>query len=301
MRPPNAPQIAAEAPVAVRVFAPAKINLSLHVGAPLANGRHPLASIVSFADVGDVLTLERGENALTLTGPFAAALTGENLISRALAALGVSARVSLEKNLPVASGIGGGSADAAAALRGARALFDLKADDAELGAIAARLGADIPVCIASQPAWMTGAGEVIQALALPELHAVLVNPGVALATAAVYARFDALGAARPVLDALPPPAWPAAQDAIAGLMAMTNDLEPAAIDLAPEIGAVLEELRGAANVRLARMSGSGATCFALVSDARAARALADAIRTRHGGWWAAPIRLGAIDAAPRPI
>jgi 4-diphosphocytidyl-2-C-methyl-D-erythritol kinase len=281
----------------VSVFAPAKVNLSLHVARPRADGRHPLVSVVAFADVGDVLTIEPGETALTLSGPFAAALDGENLILRALAMIGFSARVHLEKNLPVASGIGGGSADAAAALRGANALRKRPLSEPELMAKAAMLGADIPACILCQPAVMRGAGEILAPLAMPALDAVLVNPGVGVATAAVYRRFDEMGLGADVEGDQPPP-WRDSGAAIAALKGMRNDLEAPARALEPAIGDVLERL-ARPEVLLGRMSGSGATCFALMSDRTGAETLAAALSAERFPWWVRAVRIGAVDAAPQ--
>ena len=277
--------------MSVRIFAPAKINLSLHVGPLGADGRHPLASVVAFADVGDVVTLEEGDG-LSISGPFAAALDGENLITRALAALGVTARVHLEKNLPIASGIGGGTADGAAALIGANQLLRLGHHASALEGFAAALGADGPVCVAGRPAFMTGGGEQVVEIELPPLDAVLVNPGAPLATAAVYRKFDELSAAA-LLPAHAPPHWRTRAEAIAALTEMRNDLEPAARALAPAIGDVLAVLKTAPGVPLARMSGSGATCFAILDDATAAQSLARDLLAAHPGWWVRPARLGA--------
>lgn len=275
----------------VTAFAPAKINLALHVGPPQADGRHPLSSLVAFAYIGDRVMLEEGEG-FSVTGPFASSLAGEtdNLVTRALACVapGRSVHARLEKMLPVASGIGGGSADAAAALRAARKFFALDLNDTALEAHAATLGADVPACIRAQPAIMTGTGETLQPFALASMHAVLVNPGVALSTASVYRRFDQIGAFGAL--ALDPNDLPSAR----------NDLEAAACALAPEVGVVLEVLRGRSGVRLARMSGTGATCFALVDDAATARRVAETVIAAHPHWWVRGTRLGVgpVDGPP---
>jgi 4-diphosphocytidyl-2-C-methyl-D-erythritol kinase len=278
----------------VGVFAPAKINLTLRVAPPRADGRHPLESVVVFADAGDVLTLEAGPSALTISGPFALALEGENLISRALAMLGVEARVHLEKNLPVASGIGGGSTDAAAALRGANMLFALGLSDHELEERAAVLGADVPVCVRARPVFMEGIGERLTPIDCPEVHAVLVNPGTAISTADVFKRFDqmALGS---VLSAQAPH-WRDQRDLLAGLRASGNDLEAPARALGP-IATVIERLAAGEGVRFARMSGSGATCFAVVDAPQHAQSLAHLVQDAQPTWWVKPVRLGAIDAS----
>jgi 4-diphosphocytidyl-2-C-methyl-D-erythritol kinase len=287
---------------AVRAFAPAKINLALHVGPPRADGRHALASIVAFCDAGDWIELEEGPPDLTVTGPFGTALAGEadNLVTRAIALVAPerAVRVRLEKNLPVASGIGGGSADAAAALRAVRLLLDLPLSDGELARLAGMLGADAPACVHSRAAVMRGTGEDIAPIVLPDLFAVLVNPGVPLSTAAVYRRFDER-AAWGSLDIQAPPSD--ARSAITALDGMRNDLEAAGADLAPEIGAVLAALRALDGVRLARMSGSGATCFGLADDLAAARRLADRLRQAHPDWWTCGVRLGEIDVLPMRV
>lgn len=285
-RQPNRPMI--------RVFAPAKINLALHVTGRRADGYHLLDMLVAFADVGDDLTIAPADTAqLHVLGPESAGLTGgANIITKV--AQDFAARpyaITLHKNLPIASGIGGGSADAAAAFRGIAAL--------QGGADAARLiqiGADVPMCLASQPARVRGIGEDI--LPLPQmarLHAVLVNPRVPLSTPSV---FNALiqkenAPIADLPDRLDDPAvlldWLAWQ---------RNDLQAPAIGIAPQIGNALAALKGAV---LARMSGSGASCFGIYNSAAAARAAADEIRRDHPDWWCAPTILGAPDITPQVI
>jgi 4-diphosphocytidyl-2-C-methyl-D-erythritol kinase len=291
--------------MSVSVFAPAKINLSLHVGSPRADGRHPLASVIAFADVGDRLTLARGPARLAVHGLFAEPLLAEaapeaNLVTRALAVLGVTADIELEKRLPLASGIGGGSADAAAALRGANLLHDLRLAPEDLEARGFALGADVPACVRCRPAFMTGAGETLSDLILPALSAVLVNPGAPAPTGAVYRLFDEMGLGGD-LSGETAPVWTSADAAIAGLVGLRNDLEAPACRLAPIISVVLARLRKGPGVRLARMSGSGATCFALVDAAGAAQALTRALRAERPDWWVIPVTLSAIDAAPRAL
>jgi 4-diphosphocytidyl-2-C-methyl-D-erythritol kinase len=300
-------------PVRLRALAPAKVNLYLHVGAPEANGYHPLSSLVVFADVGDVVTLEPAEAfGLEITGPFAAELKDDpdNLIARAARAFcdasGLSripARFFLDKQLPIASGVGGGSADAGAALRLMRAALAGAPDEPELARAAARLGADGPMCLASRPAVASGYGEVLgPAPRLPEVHAVLVNPRVPSPTGPVYRAYDQAvdprGAAAP--DA---PDVVADVDALAEVLAGTrNDLEAPAVRLAPQIGVVLEALRAAPEARFARMSGSGATCFALCADGDRAQALAGRLARAQADWWIQPCRLGGPwpEAVPGP-
>jgi 4-diphosphocytidyl-2-C-methyl-D-erythritol kinase len=280
--------------------APAKLNLHLHVGAPESDGRHPLESIVVFADVGDEIEASPApELGLAIEGPFAAALPdpADNLALRAASRLreraGVArgAAILLTKNLPVASGIGGGSTDAAAVLRALNALWDLRLPAAQLREIGAGLGADVPACIAARPCWMTGTGEAFTPIAFPEVHAVLVNPRVAVATGDVYRRFDEMklgGAFRRAA----PPVWRDSAEAVAGLSALRNDLTAAAISVAPEIQAALDALAGDARAPLARMSGSGTTVFALTRDAAVATALAAELMRARPEWWVRPTRLG---------
>ncbi|MCB4824157.1 4-(cytidine 5'-diphospho)-2-C-methyl-D-erythritol kinase [Roseicella aerolata] len=268
--------------------APAKVNLYLHVTGRRADGYHLLDSLAVFGPAADALALAPAEDlSLALEGPFGESLAAEpdNLVLRAARALataaGVPARaaITLTKRLPVASGIGGGSADAAAALRGLDRLWGLGLPESRLAVIAAPLGADIPVCIASRPARMQGVGEVLSAApALPPCGLLLVNPGVALATPAVF---------RARTGGFTPPAelpafWPDAAAMARGLAETRNDLEPPAIALCPVIAEVLAALRALPGCLLARMSGSGATCFALFPDAAMARAGAGML---PGAWW----------------
>jgi 4-diphosphocytidyl-2-C-methyl-D-erythritol kinase len=277
----------------VRVHAPAKINLFLHVTGKRPDGFHDLQSLVAFADAGDELIMERGRGfSLDIWGPFAAGLTGDadNLVLKAARALdeylGLSegAHFTLIKNLPVASGIGGGSADAAAALRGLIELWH-RPDGAvqEVGAVAPRLGSDVPVCLLSRTAWMEGRGEHVKLLPqMPGVHLVLVNPGVAVSTADVFRRLT-IRAGGPLLS--PPPGFGSLAALVDYLKSTRNDLEAPALAIAPIIGKVLEALarEGAA---FTRMSGSGATCFGLFETAERASAAADAIAKAEPSWWA---------------
>lgn len=278
--------------------APAKINLLLQVTGRRADGYHLLDSLVVFAAVGDWLEA-RPAAALTLrlAGPFAASLTGaDNLVlkaARALqaaAAVAAGADITLHKELPVASGIGGGSADAAATLRLLARLWRVE-DSALLARLAPGLGADVPVCLAGQPCRMSGIGELLQPIAdLPQLFLVLANPGQPLATKAVFAR-----RAGPFSAAVPPP--PSGADAVAFaayLAATRNDLETPALALLPVIGEVLAALRAQAGCLLARLSGSGATCFGVFAEKAAAEAAAGRLAAEHADWWlrATPILTG---------
>ena len=268
--------------------APAKVNLTLHVTGRRADGYHLLDSLVVFGPAADVLHAVPAEGlSLTLEGPFAGGLAAEadNLVLRAARALAgwagrsLGAALVLEKHLPVASGIGGGSADAAAALVLLSRLWGLAVPDGALMALAAGLGADVPVCLAGRPTCMGGIGELLTpAPALPACGMLLVNPGVALATTDVFRarRGDFTQAA------VWPAAWPDAAAMARDLARGGNDLEPPALSLCPAVADVLAALREAPGCLLARMSGSGATCFGLFGDAAAAAA---AGRYLPAAWW----------------
>jgi 4-diphosphocytidyl-2-C-methyl-D-erythritol kinase len=289
-------------------FAPAKVNLYLHVGAPYAgegggDGYHPICSLMAFADVGDrVSTFEAEALALRVTGPFARELSGEgdNLMLRAARALIAEARrpvapvgLTLEKRLPVASGLGGGSSDAGAALRLLREALGLALDDTRLQAVAASLGADGAACLWGAPTMAEGRGEQLApAPALPPLDAVLVRPPVALSTAEVYRRFDEMGRFSEMTPPAAPEAFEDAADLAAWLAGQRNDLEAPAIATAPAVGAVLETLAGEPEALLARVSGSGGTCFALCGSDIEAETLAERIEAMAPTWWVQRCRLG---------
>ncbi|MGU3327419.1 4-(cytidine 5'-diphospho)-2-C-methyl-D-erythritol kinase [Methylobacterium mesophilicum] len=280
--------------------APAKVNLTLHVlGRRAGDGYHELESLVAFAGTADRLTLHPGAAlGLTVSGPTAgpAGPTDDNLVLRA--ARGLAARVPnlrlgafhLVKRLPVAAGIGGGSSDAAAALRLLACLNDLPLNHAALIAAARETGADVPVCLDPRARMMRGAGEEIgPVLGLAPLPAVLVNPGVPVPTAPVFKALGLAvgqtrdGAAHPeIAEGL------SADALVASLAPARNDLEAPALTVAPVIGEALAALRARDGCRLARMSGSGATVFALFADRRAAVQAAAALRTAHPNWWVAP-------------
>ena len=270
------------------IFAPAKVNLALHVLGRRADGYHDLDSIVAFADVGDRLTFApAGAFSITADGPFASALPAaeDNIITRAWpAASAIAARRGLElppaavhltKNLPVASGIGGGSANAAAALRGFLRMAGIETLDQEIMAAALKLGADVPVCLFGKACRMQGIGDCITPLEdFQPLRAVLVNPLVAVSTPAV---FRELGLEKgenfnaPITDQSDPSCW-------------RNDLAEPAIALAPVIGEVLAVLKSLPGVAKVFMSGSGATCFVLTDAAVAATGL-------NADWWFAATTL----------
>ncbi len=266
----------------LRRFAPAKVNLFLHVTGRRGDGYHLLDSLAVFPAVGDVVGAAPGEGlTLRITGRFGAVLRAEpdNLLLRAARALRPEGEIalSLEKNLPVASGIGGGSADAAAALRLLARCWGV---ETPLEAIALGLGADVPVCLESRPARMGGIGEVLSpAPVLPRFGMVLVNPGVAVPTPAVFRARR--GDFRPA--AVLPEGWADAAGMVADLARCANDLQAAAIGIEPVIGEVLRALAALPGALLARMSGSGATCFALFATPEEAAAAAEAIN--RPGWW----------------
>ncbi|MEW5704540.1 MAG: 4-(cytidine 5'-diphospho)-2-C-methyl-D-erythritol kinase [Pseudomonadota bacterium] len=286
---------ASGAPGEFWLSAPAKLNLYLHVLGERDDGYHLLNSLVAFAGLRDELVFRPDDTlSLSIRGPFAPALEEvpleENLVLRAARrlaeAIGVrqGAAITLVKNLPVAGGIGGGSADAAATLRGLIRLWGVAWEPGLLGALGLALGADVPVCLAGQAAFLGGIGEELTpAGKLPEAGLVLVNPGVALSTAAV---FRAHGKA--VSEAAPIRSLPGDAEGLAEfLKARRNDLTEAALRQAPVVGEALEEIAGTAGCLLARMSGSGATCFGLYRDLAAAKAAAAALRRRPSGWWIA--------------
>lgn len=282
---------------ALRALAPAKVNLFLHVGPPRDDGYHPLVSLAAFADLGDAVTARRADGlSLTVEGPFGAGLaTDDNLILTALRALGARTgvepglAVTLDKRLPVASGLGGGSSDAAAALKLARRVLKLDIDDAGLAAVARAIGADGPMCVAARAAWAEGLGETLTPEPrLPPLHAVLVNPGVPSPTGAVYRAYDAAprAADRPAA----PADWSAAA-VIAWLSSQRNDLEAPAVRLNPVIGEALAAVGGDPDVRLVRMSGSGATVFGLTADRAGAAAAAARLSGARPAWWVRAVSL----------
>jgi 4-diphosphocytidyl-2-C-methyl-D-erythritol kinase len=275
--------------------APAKINLTLHIHGRRLDGFHELESLVAFTASGDTLTLEPGDLALAIDGPTAQAAgpMDDNLViaaARALAQRVPGLRMGgfhLMKRLPVAAGIGGGSSDAAAALRLLARLNAMAPDDARLFDAAAQIGSDVPVCLAAQARMMRGRGEVLGPLiALPQLFAVLVNPGVPVETKAVFSRIGLEPGAQSGFGGHPPIGEkPSRDELFAALKKGRNDMEDAASVIAPVIGHCLAVLAAARGARLARMSGSGATCFALFDDCRAAKAAGCVIRRDHPEWW----------------
>jgi len=283
-------------------FAPAKVNLFLHVGPLAADGYHPLASLMVFADVGDTVSVQAAEAPeLQVTGPFGSLIEDgpENLVVQAARALFEYVkgpqppfRLLLDKQLPVAAGLGGGSSDAGATLRLLNSALDLAIQDEMLSAIAARLGADGPVCLWGRSAIARGRGDRLSAPpTFAPVNAVLVNPRVPSSTGAVYRAYDEAGA--PGGDDLPPlpDAFESPEEMAAILSWCRNDLEAPAVRLAPAIGVVLEALRGEPETLLARMSGSGATCFALCAGDIEAEGLAERLRSMRPDWWVRRCRL----------
>ena len=278
----------------------AKVNLTLRVVGRRVDGYHDLESVVAFADCADKLTLKPGgELSLTTTGPLAQACgaTADNLVLKAASLLAEEVpglklgAFTLEKVLPIAAGIGGGSADAAAALRLLAQLNRLALDDERVLDVALATGADVPVCLSSRACDMTGVGETLLPLNLPKLPSVLVNPRVPVATKDVFA---ALGLRNGELlvgatDVIESPAWPDDGASISqwvdALSIVNNDLEAPAIRVQPAISDVLSALGAADGMLLSRMSGSGATCFAIFADAARAHAASEQIRRDHPSWW----------------
>ncbi len=264
----------------------AKINLALHVRRRMPDGYHALETLFAFCADGDVLTAEPADAlSLAIEGPFGAGLSAgpDNLVLRAAEALRAAAGTTagaalrLDKRLPVASGIGGGSADAAAALRVLARLWGIAVQPETLHGIAATLGADVPACVASRTCRGEGRGDALDFLderALAGMPVLLVNPRVAVPTGPVFQRWDGL-------DRGPL----ATGDALAAALAGRNDLEPPARAMQPVIGEVVEALSARVGVVLARMSGSGATCFALFDDIAARDAADAAIAAAHPDWW----------------
>lgn len=275
--------------------APAKINLFLHIGPTRPDGLHDLASLFVFAKAGDVVRAAPADTlSLTICGPHSASLQGlpekDNLVWRAVemlrdfAGVDTGARITLQKNLPIAAGVGGGSADAAATLRALVRLWRVEISEDALVRLAFRLGADVPACLSCSPVNVSGAGEQIsKGPTLPPLWVCLVNPGVAMPTGPIFSAFD---------QAHPAPLPPlllhmgaANYRSLEALMeGSRNDFEPFALVRAPQIRAVLQELSVAPGALGARMSGSGATCFALFASRSAAVRTANRARAR--GWWA---------------
>jgi 4-diphosphocytidyl-2-C-methyl-D-erythritol kinase len=287
---------------ALRDPAKAKLNLTLEVLGRRPDLYHEIRSLVAFAALGDGLELEPGQDlSLTVDGPFAAALSGDNLViaaaeaARSKASAITLGRFHLTKILPVAAGLGGGSADAAAALRLLAGANQGILDEESWREIAEVLGSDVPACLSSRPALVTGRGEVVTPVGgFPPCAVVLANPGLPLAAASVYGVLVSS-------DLLASPEQPAEALDFGGSFRRLidhaarrgNDLEPAALSLAPVVGEVLAALRRCQGAHLARLSGSGPTCFALFATEDEAKLAAASLKAAHSQWWVAATRLEA--------
>lgn len=281
-------------------FAPAKVNLFLHVGPKADDGYHPICSLMAFADVGDTVAVQGAEQPeFEVTGPFAGPLDGhDNLVVRAAELLLATVRgprpplrLILDKRLPVAAGLGGGSSDAGATLRLLRDALELGTPDEMLEAIAGQLGSDGVACLWGRTVIAEGRGELLSpAPAMPTLDAVLVNPRVPSPTGEVYRAYGGGAADRPHL----PERLDSAEEVAAWLSLCRNDLEAPAVALNPVIGEVLETLAGEPETLLARMSGSGATCFALCAGDIEAEGLAERLGSMRPDWWVRRCRLAGL-------
>jgi 4-diphosphocytidyl-2-C-methyl-D-erythritol kinase len=291
----------ADTAATVAEAARAKLNLDLLVLGRRPDGYHELDSLVVFADVGDRLAFEpAGDLALAATGPFASELPapGDDIVLRAARLLADEtnparggARIRLEKNLPVAAGIGGGSADAAATLRGLNRLWGLGLDGAALREVGLALGADVPVCVHGRPARLRGVGERLDPVrGLPEIPLVLANPRRPLPTGRVFAALDPDLPRPPREEGLP--ARASLPRLVAWLLDTRNDLEAPAVELEPAVAEALGLLRAEPDCWLARMSGSGATCFGVFTRPEAALAAAERLRAARPGWWIEATRAG---------
>jgi 4-diphosphocytidyl-2-C-methyl-D-erythritol kinase len=293
----------------ITVFAPAKINLYLHIAGRREDGYHDLDSLVVFADIGDRVTIEPASDfSLRINGPFASGFTvketdsspnSSNLVARAVWEMSRAARrdpkfrVTLNKNLPLASGIGGGSADAAAVIWGMMSLWGLPLSTPWLPDLMANLGADIPSCLRCAPVQMTGIGDILYPIAdLPEIPVVLVHPAKHCPTPDVFRRF--MGPMRGEVDLHENLSTP---DALLNeIKKRDNDLTSAAIEIVPDIAVALKSLATQKNCLLHRMSGSGATCFGLFETPEDAEHAAETITLANPGWW---VRTGTINSPER--
>jgi len=278
-------------PESITVFAPAKINLYLHVTGQRDDGFHLLDSLIVFADFGDQVSVAPADQlTLSIDGPFATGLSNgdDNLVIQAAylladrAGIEAQAEITLTKNLPVASGIGGGSADAAATLQALTQLWQITLDQEELRGLAGKLGADVPVCLTDKPSFVSGIGEIITpAPSLPKTWLVLVNPGEMVSTPEVFALRDS-----DFTDTAPFDGSPTTPAELAAILSeRNNDLRAPATLVAPVIAEVLAALGATDSQLLNRLSGSGATCFALFSDEIAAEEAAKFVQKDHPSWW----------------
>ena len=282
----------------MKIAAPAKINLALHVTGQRADGYHLLESLIAFADVGDTLTIEAAaSDSLTFSGPFGSSLSADtvtNLVIKARDALRAAAgsspcppvAIHLEKNLPLSSGIGGGSTDAAAALKGLNDHWALGLTLGELCNIGVLLGADVPMCLHGRPLKARGIGDIIEPVTLPAFHMLLVNPGTSVSTPAIFRSLTKKeNGGLPAL--LPHHAGKSGlADLLSYLQSTRNDLQPPAFAIRPEIESVITALE-THGAQFARMSGSGATCFGIFADDGSAAEAAAIMRSEHPHWWVA--------------
>lgn len=272
--------------------APAKVNLFLRLTGKEANGYHALQSAVTFLDAGDILEFSPHDSLMIdIDGPFAGQLDApqNNLIYKAAKLLAeeykteVGAKIRLIKNLPVAAGLGGGSSDAAATLLGLIKLLRLREDDRKLQSIAVRLGADVPACLARRTVWIEGTGATVTLLPpLPDMYFVLVNPGVPVLTADVFRKFSGSKFSTPLKPGARRKSF---LEWIADLKMYSNDLTESAVALTPDIRQVLADIAQTKNCALARMSGSGATCFGIYENRAAADLAAKMLQEKHPDWW----------------
>jgi 4-diphosphocytidyl-2-C-methyl-D-erythritol kinase len=290
-------------------WAPAKVNLYLHVGAPGAGGMHPVDSLVMFADTraADRITARLYPKlVLSVDGSMAKALKGAppNLVTAAAIALrdaagnsGLAAEIKLTKELPIAGGIGGGSADAGATLNLLNALWNVNFGESALESIAIQLGSDVPACVRSRPLWMRGRGEILTDAHAPSVPVVLVNPGLLLETRKVFERFDRLASPPPFIEA-PPSITLNPKEFVRDLSRRRNDLDGAARELCPEISKVIELIERQPGCLLARMSGSGPTCFGIFDSDFAADQAAREIADRRRRYWVRATTLRGAGGEP---
>ena len=287
-------------------IAKAKLNLTLQVLGRRSDGYHHLVSLVAFADVGDEITIDPAAPfSIETDGPFASRIDGENLIAKTCRLVseagkfGPMGRIRLTKNLPVAAGLGGGSADAAAVLRALARSMPGLGSRIDLQAIARKLGADVTVCLGQRPALMWGTGEHVANLSLlPDFWVVLANPGVPLSTADVFGALGARFLDQPVHAPALPGSFASLDDLLGKMRAEGNDLQATGLRLCPAIGTVLAALSAQRHCLLASQSGSGPTCFGVFAREHDARAASLAIQTAHPAWW---VRPASIDAAARSL
>jgi 4-diphosphocytidyl-2-C-methyl-D-erythritol kinase len=284
------------APSLTTAWAPAKVNLYLHVGTPGAGGLHPVDSLVMFADTRaadrisarvfpQLVLMVEGPNAKPLkNSPNNLTLAAAMSLRDACERTGLGAELTLHKTLPIAGGVGGGSADAAATLHLLNRIWGIEFGQAALERLSVQLGSDVPACVRGRPLIMRGTGERLIDATAPDLPIVLVNTGMALETRKVFERFDQMGANRTFRE-IPPPDARDFNAFISQLSAFRNDLETAATALMPEIGKALALIRSEPGCRLARMSGSGPTCFGIFDSEEAAAAAAERIADKKRKYW----------------